>query len=93
MQVSTAIPTNSQLRQIREHLGLSQAELASALGFRPQRGEHTVREWETDPDFHPTPLAWCALRYMLMVVEIYRETDAESPAHAKISRLLPETLR
>lgn len=93
MLVSTTIPTNSELRLIRQHLGLSQMELASALGFRLPRGELTIREWERDPEFHPTPLAWCALRYMLMVVEIYRETDAESSAYAKISRLLPEALR
>lgn len=92
MLVSTAIPCSTELRVIRERLGLSQDELASALGFL-QNGERTVRSWEQDPDFRPTPLAWSALRYLLMVVEIYREMDKESSASAKIARLLPEALR
>lgn len=92
MIVTAAIPSSTELRKIREHLGLSQYELSSALGFR-ENGERTVLRWEQEPDYRPTPLAWSALRYMLMVVEIYREMDAESPAYAKISRLLPETLK
>lgn len=92
MLVTVEIPSNDDLRKIRESLGLSQDELAGALGFR-DRGHRTVRAWEEDPKFHPTQLAWNALRYLLAVVEIYRETDPETPAFAKISRLLPESLR
>lgn len=88
MVITSAIPTGPELRQIREHLGLSQNELSDALGFG-SRGARTIRNWEQDPTFRPTPLAWCALRYLLTVVEIYKEMDRESPAHAKISRLLP----
>jgi DNA-binding transcriptional regulator YiaG len=92
MLVTTAIPDAGKLREIRERLGLSQPELAAALGFGVN-GDRTVRSWEQDTDFRPTPLAWAALRYMLMVVEIYREIDKESSASAKIARLLPEALR
>lgn len=94
MYVGTEIPTPKGLCAIREHLGLSQMELATALGFNPKNGEHVVRKWESDPEhYRPTPLAWNCLRYLLLTVEVYREGNPESASHAKIGRLLPESLR
>lgn len=89
-------PTAGDLRLIREGLGLSQTELAGALGFGPN-GAQTVRAWEygekDGKPFWPTPLAWAALRYLVMVVEMYQRMDRESENSARIRRLLPECLR
>lgn len=97
MLISAQIPPPKDLRQIREHLGLSQPELSESLGFSPGKGPQTVRDWECGfrygEPFAPTPLAWCALRYLLTVVEIYRGLDKEDPESAKIAHLLPECLR
>lgn len=92
MLVTTAIPGPQDLRRIRERLGLSQAELAAALGFAAS-GERRVRAWESSEDDAPTPLAWTALRMMLMVVETSKEPSIGPSALAKIRAILPECLR
>lgn len=93
MMVTEEVPSGDGLRQIRERIGLSQTELAQAL-FKNAKNAHVVRKWETDREhFRPTPLAWTALRYLLVTVEVYRELDPASPASKKIANLLPECLR
>lgn len=93
MQITTSIPDADSLRQIRERLGLSQTELAVILWANP-KSAHVVRSWETNPDhFRPTPLAWTALRFLLLAVEVYRELDPASPGAKKIGNMLPEALR
>jgi hypothetical protein len=91
MMVPIDIPTAGDLRQIREWLRLSQAELGTVLGFGP-KAERVVRRWETDSTFRPTPLAWAAIRFLVIVVDLYRAMAA-GPAKDKLSALLPEVVR
>jgi len=93
---TTALPTPYELRLLRESLGLSQADMARALGFAASSGPKTVRDWEhghrDGGPFFPSPTAWAALRYLLMVVEIYR--CLPSGAHrSRLAQILPECLR
>ena len=93
---SLEIPAPAVLRATREALGLSQAELAAALGFGPH-GDKTVRDWEhgyrNGQPFQPTPTAWAAFRYLLMIVETLRAFGPDHPSTRKMRDLLPETLR
>lgn len=89
-------PVPNELRLIREGLGLSQPELAGVLGFSPLNGHKTIRDWEhgtrDGEPFAPTPTAWAALRYLVMVVELYGELPS-GQQKAKIASLLPDVLR
>lgn len=84
-------PYASQLRLLREDLGLSQAELADALGFGPN-GERVVRSWENG-DQQPNPTSWKAMRYLAILVAVYRGMDREKDATVVLGSFLPETLR
>lgn len=90
------IPSPSALREIREKLMLSQNELSRALGFGPN-GADVIRAWEKGErggkEFKPTPTAWAALRYLLMLVETLKAFGPDHAATAKMRRLLPEALR
>lgn len=88
----TEIPSPGELRRIRESLGLSQAELAHALGFQPVNGETLIRRWEKGIDYRPTNTAWQAIRYLVMVMDLYDDAP-EGPERTKIGSLLPECLR
>ena len=90
MMVPIDIPTAGDLRQIREGLGLSQSEFGSVLGFGP-KAERVVRRWEDDEAFRPTPLAWAAIRYLVMLLDLYGQLPT-GPRTDKIRRLLPECL-
>jgi transcriptional regulator with XRE-family HTH domain len=90
-------PSPDDLRRIRERLGLSQRELADALGFTPN-GTATIRAWETGErdgtPFRPTPLAVMALRYLDALVLVYNQIPYDDPiSQEKIRTVLPESLR
>ena len=89
-------PGPEALKDIRLKLGLSQRQLAEALGFGPN-GPDMVRWWEAGyragAPFTPTGPAWAAFRYLATLVCAYRGMDQESPEAAKLARLLPECLR
>lgn len=90
MALSDQIPPPAGLRKIREDLGLSQSELALALGFA-RNGERTIRQWESDPTFKPTGLAWAAMKYLRCTIMLLRESgDAD---FGEIETMLPECLR
>lgn len=89
--LSPQIPDRATLRQIREGLGLSQAEFATILGFRPN-GAQTVRRWETEDDFKPTNTLWQAIRYLVMVVETYKSCPP-GEKRDKLAALLPDSLK
>lgn len=86
------IPNRDELRRIRESLGLSQKEFAAAIGFKNPAGEDTVRRWEKDETAKPSPTAWQAIRYLVMVLDLYDDAP-DGPEKAKIASLLPECLR
>lgn len=72
--LSSDIPSPDDLRRVREHLGLSQEELAQALAFAPQ-GVRVIRSWEKGEIVkgemvRPTPTVWAAIRYRLLVHEL-----------------------
>ena len=91
MMIPIDIPTAGDLRQIREWLRLSQSELGTVLGFG-QKAERVVRRWETDETFRPTPLAWAALRFLVIAVDLHRAM-ADGHARDRIAALLPEAVR
>lgn len=84
------IPPPAELKRIREGLGLSQSEFASALGFG-RNGERTVWQWENDPTFKPTGLAWAAMRYLAGLDTMYRHLLGDD--REKVRAILPECLR
>lgn len=63
------VPAPDELRQLREEIGLSQAELATELGFGPN-GPDVVRAWEigmrNGKPCAPTPLAWRCFRLIVV---------------------------
>lgn len=65
-RVPFEVPEPDRLRVMRERLGLSQAELADLLGFKPGSGKSLVRAWEQGmrggEPCAPTPLAWRCFR-------------------------------
>ena len=85
-------PAPAELRAIREWLGLSQSEFAEELGFR-ENGADVVRGWEIGErfgkPFSPTPLAWRAIRYMVLAVSLSRLEIGP----ATLRDALPERLR
>lgn len=87
------IPAPAVLREIREELGLSQSELAGALGFSPIKGPQNVRDWEhgrrDGKPYAPSGSAWAAFRYLVMLTVLYRSDDAEEDRRHKLRRLLP----
>jgi len=87
------IPPAAELCTLREGLGLSQYELAEILGFKDL---DVVRRWETGEHFGkpyaPTPLAWCAFRFILLTVIAYRAMP-ESQGKIIFGNSLPERLR
>lgn len=91
METFSTIPKPSALREMRENLGLSQAELAEALGFA-SGGERTIRSWEKGErdgkPFEPTGLAWAAFRYLDILVTVYEELPA-SALRSRIGAVLP----
>lgn len=87
----TLPPSADALRQLREQLGLSQSELAQALGFGAN-GARVVRGWE-DGTFVPNPTSWKALRYLVLVTSVYRAMDPEQAATAVLGSMLPEAIR
>lgn len=91
MLVPLDVPTSGDLRRIREGLGLSQSEFARALGFGV-RADRVIRRWEDEEGFRPTPLAWAAIRYLVIVVELYGQMPA-GDRKGKIRNLLPEVLQ
>lgn len=102
------LPTPARLREIREAMGLSQMELASALGFGPN-GAKTVRDWEAgkraSEPFRPTPTAWAAMRYLASIVSALKPYESipdgdydvlDNAAHEAMRKLrssLPEFMR
>jgi transcriptional regulator with XRE-family HTH domain len=70
--------TGLELRLIREKMGLSQDELAAALGFG-ENGRHIIRAWEhgekDGKPFAPTPLAFNCLRYLSVLAKIADESS------------------
>lgn len=88
-------PSCRTLREMREALGLSQRELAEAIGLGKQNGsgERIVRSWEHDPACIPSGAAWHAIRYLTAVAGLYRSMDHESLTGITIRALLPESLR
>lgn len=87
-------PPPDTLRQLREELGLSQAELAAELGFT-KNGAAVVRGWEAGKrngiPCAPTPLAWRCLR---LIVVLWRATRVEkNRAWDYAYDNLPERLR
>lgn len=84
-------PLADHLRLLREDLGLSQEELAEALGFGPN-GHRVVRGWEKG-GAGPNPTSWKALRYLSILVAIYRGMDKEQAATAILGSMLPEAVR
>lgn len=91
MMVPFDIPAAGALRRIRVGLGLSQSEFGTVLGFGP-KAERVVRRWEADDAFRPTPLAWAAVRYLVMLMDIYGRLPP-GPRKEEISGLLPECLK
>lgn len=85
-----AIPSAAGLRKIREDLGLSQAEFASALGFG-RNGARTIWQWENDDGYKPTGLAWAAIRYLAGLEKLYRLVDGTQ--REEIRQIFPECLR
>lgn len=76
------IPPPAALRTFRERLGLSQSELAADLGFSPNKGPTTVRDWEigarAGAPFAPTKTVWAAFRYLIILGILYQtDTDPE----------------
>lgn len=88
------IPPAGELKRIRESLGLTQSQLAAAIGFGPN-GERTVWQWENDDGFKPTGLAWSAVRYLAGLADAHRAAKgANMPLlAARIREMLPEAMR
>ena len=84
-------PLADNMRLLREDLGMSQNELAEALGFGPNGGK-VVRSWESG-ESAPNPTSWKAMRYLSMLVAIYRAMDKEQTATALLGSMLPEAVR
>lgn len=59
--------TPAELREIRGHLGLSQAQMAERLGLGPVSGRNTIRAWErgTRPIPGPAQMAVKAMAVAL----------------------------
>lgn len=91
--LSASIPPPDQLRAVRESLGLSQPELAAAIGVND---DQVVRAWEQGQrqgrPFQPTPLAWAALRYLALAAKLYGQLPHGSTRHV-IGLELPEAMR
>jgi transcriptional regulator with XRE-family HTH domain len=85
-------PSRLCLRECREYLGLSQNELAAAIGFR-DNGADVIRAWEQGErygrPFAPTPLAWAALRMLVIAVRLWRSLPSGAERNA-IGALLPQ---
>ena len=92
----TEIPSGNELRRMREELGLSQSELANALGFGAN-GAKVIRDWEhgdrADQPFKPNPTSWAAFRYLFLLVSIYRQLAPTDPTAVRLRGSLPLTLR
>ena len=92
----TEIPSANELRRMREELGLSQSELANALGFSAN-GAKVIRDWEhgdrADQPFKPNPTSWAAFRYLALLVDIYRRLGPTDPLADRIRGSLPAALR
>lgn len=98
---SIEIPSPAVLRALREELGLSQNELAMALGLG-RDGARIVRSWEAgywkgDP-FTPTGPAWAAFRYLVAIkkatddcVDLSNSTRFENLL--ELRTVLPESMR
>jgi DNA-binding XRE family transcriptional regulator len=84
-------PTRKALWGARESLGLTQAEFAKALGFS-KNGESTVRRWETDGDFHPTPMAWNCIKFLVTLETVYRFLP-HGEVRDRVREVLPEVIR
>lgn len=60
------------VRQVRQRLGLTQAELAERLRLAPATGKDTVRSWESGKRPITGP-AQVALEYMLREIRAGKE--------------------
>lgn len=56
--------TPTQIKRIRDRMGLTQSELADALRLAPKNGNRTVRAWEAG-ETNITGPASLALEYLL----------------------------
>jgi transcriptional regulator with XRE-family HTH domain len=96
LSIPIDIPTCGDLRNIREYLGVSQRELAVALGFTEDSGRKVIRDWEggvrCGKPFKPTPTAWATLRYLVTVIDLYRTYTPESPTAKQIRLIIPRCL-
>lgn len=63
--ISADIPTADHLRRIRKDIGISQAELAQAIGLSKQTT--VVHEWEAGMT-KPTKTQWAAVRFLYAAV-------------------------
>jgi len=94
--MSDEMPKPANLRKMRESLGLSQTELADALGFGVN-GPRTIRAWESGErdgkPFHPTPTALAAFKYLICLYEVYEDPLLDDVSRGKIYITLPEVLR
>lgn len=77
---------------------LSQTELAGAIGFAPG-GAKTIRSWEDGErdgqPFRPTPTAWAAFRYLVILTMIFRDRHgpADLSMQKNLANLLPECVK
>lgn len=90
------VPEPHVLLAIREWLGLSQTEFATALGFGPN-GDSVVRSWEKgDRDgkpFRPTPPVAAHIRCLVVLTALYRADKRGSSIREVIAQVLPESLK
>lgn len=90
------MPDGHGLRLMREGLGFSQSELAAALGFGPN-GSDVIRHWEHGyrggQPFKPTPVAWNALQFLVLLHSIYKQLELTDPLAACLRLHLPPDLQ
>lgn len=101
------IPSPDELRKMREAMGLSQPELAEALGFGPINGPDIIRAWEagerSGKTFTPKLPTLLAMRYLEAMHNVITTIDAEadddeawdrlSAAIHAMRRAIPEFMR
>lgn len=88
-------PSPAELRQVRESLGMSQPELAEALGFSD--GARTVRAWEAGERdgqaFKPSGTALQAFRFLIAIQKVRTGCKTSRFAYSILSRAVPEFAR
>ena len=90
--------TPAEALALRKRLGLSQLELAAALGFaNPANGARKIRAWEEGrrglQDYPPPPTAAATMRYLESIYIVSRMPAVPIGVRDKLKSALPENVR